>query len=89
MHTILLYPNGRRADGIILSASYDLMRVVLKRNSDTVELRRVGGVWTSEDGSRIEFELLAIAGQNGFHGDGDFTAKTLTFTAGSQATGPC
>jgi hypothetical protein len=84
MHTILLYPNGRRADGIILSASYDLMRVVLKRSADTVELRRVGGVWTSEDGSRIEFEMLAIAGINGFH-----DAKPLTFTAGSQSACPC
>jgi hypothetical protein len=85
MHTILLYPNGRRADGIILSASQDIMRVVVKRSADTVELRRVGGVWTSEDGSPIEFELLAIAGQTGLQDVGDFETKPLTFTAGSQA----
>jgi hypothetical protein len=85
MHTILLYQNGRRADGIILSASQDIMRVVVKRSADTVELRRVGGVWTYENGSPIEFELLAIAGKAGFHGGGNFEAKPLTFTAGSQA----
>jgi hypothetical protein len=65
MHTILLYTNGRRAEGIILSASEDIMRVVVKRSADTVELRRAGGVWTSENGSRIEFEALLIAGNTG------------------------
>lgn len=82
MHTILLYPNGRRAEGIILSVSEDTMRVVVKRSSDTIELRRVGSGWTSEDGSRIEFELLAIAGNT-------VAAKPRTFTAGGQATCPC
>jgi len=78
MHTILQYPNGRRADGIILSATQDIMRVVVKRRADTVELRRVGGVWTSEDGSRIEFDLLAIAGKT-------VEAKSCTFSAGGQS----
>jgi hypothetical protein len=82
MHTILQYPNGRRADGIILSASQEIMRVVLRRSADTVELRRVGGVWTSEDGSRIEFDLLAIAGTT-------VVAEPRTFTAGGQATYSC
>jgi hypothetical protein len=85
MHTILLYQNGRRADGIILSASRNIMRVVVKRIPDTVELRRVGSAWTSEDGSRIEFELLAVAGKTGSHGDGNFETKALTFAAGAQA----
>jgi hypothetical protein len=85
MHTILQYSNGRRVDGIILSASQDIMRVIVKRCADTVELRRVSGVWTSEDGSPIEFEMLAIAGQTGFHADGCFEAKPLTLTAGGQA----
>jgi hypothetical protein len=88
MHTILLYPNGRRADGIILSASYDTMRVVFKRSADTVDLRRVGGVWTSEDGLPVEFELLSIAGNTRFHGNCNFEIKPLTFTAGSQAAYP-
>jgi hypothetical protein len=84
MHTILQYPNGRRADGIILSASQHIMRVVVRRSADTVELRRVGGVWTSEDGSPIELELLAIVGEAGFDAD-VFEAKPLTLTAGGQA----
>jgi hypothetical protein len=83
MHTSLLYPNGRRADGFILSISEDTMRVVLKRSADTVELRRVGGDWTSEDGSRIEFESLLIAG------DIDLLrhtqTKPLALAAGAQA----
>lgn len=82
MHTILLYPNGRRAEGIILSASEDTMRVVVKRTTDTIELRRVGSGWISENGSRVEFELLAIAGNT-------VAAKAQTFAAGGQATCPC
>jgi hypothetical protein len=85
MHTILLYTNGRRAEGIILSASRDIMRVVVKRTADTVELRRVGGFWTREDGSRIEFESLVMAGNTSVNGGRDFETRPRTFTAGSQA----
>jgi hypothetical protein len=88
MHTIILYANGRRADGIILSVSKDIMRVVVERKADTVELRRAGGVWTADDGSRIEFESLVIAGNTGFHGGPDFETRPRTFAAGAQASLP-
>jgi len=74
MHTILEYPNGRKADGLILSASRDTMRVVIKRRSDTAEFRRVGGVWTAEDGSRIEFASLVMGSHTGLHRYGHFVA---------------
>ena len=76
MYTILLYPNGRRVDGIILSASEDVMRVVVQRRADTIELRRAGGVWMSEAGSHIEFESLMI-----FNSE----TKPLTLTAGGRS----
>ena len=82
MHTILLYPNGRRADGIILSASDHIMRVVVRRSGDTVELRNVDGVWTSDDGSRVEFEWLSIAGSSGLQRGVDAQTKPRTLTAG-------
>jgi hypothetical protein len=85
MHTILLYTNGRRAEGIILAASEDSMRVIVRRRTDTVELRRVGGVWTCEDGSPIQFESLVMTGDSSFNGLGNFESRPRTLTAGGQA----
>ncbi len=84
MHTILLYPNGRRVNGIILSASEDIMRVAVQRRADIVELRRVGGVWISENGSSIQFEALVIAGNTGFCGYVAPKTETRTLTAGQS-----
>lgn len=63
MYTILRYSNGRRMDGLILSASPDSIRLVLRRQGDTVELRRAFGNWTAEDGSTIELESM-VAGDH-------------------------
>jgi hypothetical protein len=61
MYTILGYANGRREEGLILSASTDLMRVILRCGGDTTELRRVFGEWTAEDGSTVELESLVLS----------------------------
>ena len=60
MYTIIQYRNGRRLEGMILSASRDSIRVVLRQQGDTAELRRVFGEWTAEDGSPVELETLVI-----------------------------
>ena len=58
MYTILRYANGRRVDGLILSASPDSIRVILRRQGDTAEFRRVFGELTAEDGSTVELESM-------------------------------
>ena len=58
MYTMIRYANGRRVEGIILSASPDSLRVVLRQQGDTTELRRVFGEWTAEDGSAVEVESM-------------------------------
>jgi hypothetical protein len=59
MYTILRYSNGHRVDGLMLSASCDLIRVILRRRrGDTAELRQVFGEWTGEDGSSVELESM-------------------------------
>ncbi|HXB74776.1 MAG TPA: hypothetical protein VNY05_41460 [Candidatus Acidoferrales bacterium] len=63
MYTILRYANGQRVDGLILSASPDLIRVALRCQSDTAELRRVFGELTAEDGSPVELESM-VAGDH-------------------------
>jgi hypothetical protein len=63
MYTILRYASGHRVDGLMLSASPDLIRVILRRQGDTAELRRVFGEWTAEDGSSVELESV-VAGDH-------------------------
>jgi hypothetical protein len=63
MYTILRYANGQRVDGLILSASEDSIRVILRRQGDTAELRQVLGQLTAEDGSPVELESM-LAGDH-------------------------
>ena len=58
MHMTLRFPTGRRAEAILLAAGPDRLRIVLRRRSDTYELRLAGGEWISERGERIEVESL-------------------------------
>ena len=81
MHTIVMYPNGRKADGLILAASGDTIRVVIKRRGDTAEFRRVDGVWTSDDGSRVEFETLVFGHYTGAQRRRHFEAGGGSLTA--------
>jgi len=60
MYTILRFGDGRRAEGLILSASADCIRVILRRQGDTAELRRVFGEWVFSDGSSVELESMVV-----------------------------
>lgn len=60
MYTILRYESGRRVEGLMLSASQNLIRLVLRNQVDTAEFQRVYGVWTAEDGSAVEFESMVV-----------------------------
>jgi hypothetical protein len=53
---ILRYPSGRRVDAILLAASPDRLRIVVRRLNETLELRLTQGEWVSEHGERIEVE---------------------------------
>jgi len=63
MYTIIKYANGCRAEGLILFASPDLMRVILRQQDDCAELRRVLGKWAAADGSPVELESI-VAGEH-------------------------
>jgi hypothetical protein len=63
MHVILRYAGGRRrVEGILLAASNDCIRLVVRDYKDTLELRLVSRRWISERGSEVELEAL-VAGQ--------------------------
>jgi hypothetical protein len=61
MEMILLDASGLRTDAVLLAAGTDRLRVVLKNGKDTIELRREGEQWISEDGGAFEFDAW-IAG---------------------------
>ena len=58
MHTILIYPAGRNVDALLLSATKDLMRVVIRGRKDTSEFKLIEGRWTSESGVPIELGAM-------------------------------
>jgi hypothetical protein len=69
MHLILRYPSGRRVDGLLLAAGSDLLRIVVRRINETIELRLRDGQWFSEQEDIIEVD--------GWIGDG--TDRTVDF----------
>ena len=91
MYTILKYANGHRVEGLILSASPDLIRVVLRRQGDTAELRRVFGEWTAEDGTSVELESMMAGDQTDMCGYGGLEAlpKVQTANTGLPAKQAC
>jgi hypothetical protein len=56
METIILDTNGLRNDAVVLAADSDRMRIVLRDGNDTIELRRDGNRWITENGSAVELE---------------------------------
>ncbi len=56
--TIRYHQSGLRVDAILLAANSDRMRVVVARQRDTFELRRVDACWRTEDGIELEIEAL-------------------------------
>jgi len=61
MYTIIVLPGGRQLDALLLSAAPARLRVVIPGRSDTTELQRIEGKWTSENGIAVELGAI-IAG---------------------------
>lgn len=79
MHMILRYPSGRRVDGILLAASADRMRIVVRRVNETIELRLTEGQWISEGRDRVEMD--------GWISDGNARmVDFLSFPAGQRVS---
>jgi hypothetical protein len=93
MHLILQYPNGRRADALLLSRGERFMRVTLRGRNDTLELRKVSGCWVDEEGNVVSIEaILAMPHQGGRQTNTKYTttaetAKTASAAARSSTAG--
>jgi hypothetical protein len=92
MILILRYPNGRRADALLLMRGERVMRVALHGCNDTHEIRFVSGCWLDEGGERVSIEaIVAEPHQGGRQTNTKYTTtaeipKTATAAMSSSAT---
>lgn len=59
MLLILRYQNGMRVNAILLTASHDVIRVVIPNCTDTIEFRLKKRRWISDEGCIAEIEAAA------------------------------
>ena len=55
------FPGGRRMEAVVLGSSPTRMRIVVRGQSETLEVRRQHGRWYSERGQRVEFDAILAA----------------------------
>ena len=58
MLTLLIFPGGRRADAVLLSADENCLRLAVAGRVDTMELTAVDGRWISDTGVPVEFGAI-------------------------------
>jgi hypothetical protein len=58
MYTVIVLPGGRQLDALLLSASPEMLRVVIPGRADTAEFQLIEGRWTSESGGHIELGAI-------------------------------
>jgi hypothetical protein len=83
MLTLLIFPGGRRADAVLLSADGDRLRLAIAGRTDTTELTNVGGRWMNESGIPVEFGAIFA-----LDGVGQFQKKTAARTMAAAGL-PC
>jgi hypothetical protein len=57
MH-IILRSTSQLVRGLLVAAGRGRMRVVVERQKDALELRRIRGQWLSDNGSKIEIAFV-------------------------------
>lgn len=65
MYVILSDESGEKTEGILLAASPGCLRIVIRKLTDTMELRLKDGRWMSEDGKAVDIECLISDGETG------------------------
>ena len=64
MHVILRLTTRQYVEAILLSATADHLRVIVRNLADTLDLHRVGGQWVSDQGSPVEIESFMTDSPN-------------------------
>ena len=63
MYALMVLGGGRQIDALLLSASAERLRVVMRGSRDTAEFRLIEGHWTSESGEHVEVGAILSADQ--------------------------
>ena len=58
MYMLIRYPGGVIVEGVLLAKGRDRLRVAASGFPETIELRRAGGRWFTDDGEQVEFDFL-------------------------------
>ena len=58
MRMTIQYPDGRRAEAVLLAASRNRMRIVIESDRDTVDLHRIDWRWYTEDEAELVIEAI-------------------------------
>jgi hypothetical protein len=62
MQVIILYPTGKRMEGLILAVTPERMRLAVRNRNETIELRQIDGQWLTDEGDPVEFDAIVADG---------------------------
>jgi hypothetical protein len=55
MYLMIRYAGGSIVEGVVLAREADRLRVVVPGYPETIELRRTGALWSTDNGEEVEF----------------------------------
>jgi len=58
MYLLIRYAGGIIVEGVVLAKGADRLRVAASGFAETIELRRTGALWSTDDGEEIEFYFV-------------------------------
>ena len=58
MYIVIIVPGGRQVEALLLSASPDRLRALIRGRADTAEFKLIEGQWISESGERVELGAI-------------------------------
>jgi hypothetical protein len=64
MRMILLYASELRAEAILLAASPDRVRMIVRGSDDATELRLIKDQWMTEEDDAVDIQSLIICGES-------------------------
>jgi hypothetical protein len=86
MYIILKNEIGGTREGVLLAAGRNVMRIILRGLSDTLELRLCDGTWIAGGGEKFEIGAL-VAYTDQAMSDLGSALRARTLTAGMQIFG--
>jgi hypothetical protein len=58
MYVLIAYASGIIVEGVVLGKGRDRLRVAAAGFPETMELRRTGALWSTDDGEEVEFYFV-------------------------------